>query len=59
MAVFAPIRSRSVDKKFYGDEADEPVFELTTAAERAIQWLEDLQARPFVGAESRLELIFR
>src|SRR5258708_24159908 len=46
-------------KKFYRDEADEPVFELTTGAERAIQWLEDLQARPFIGAESRLELIFR
>jgi uncharacterized membrane-anchored protein YhcB (DUF1043 family) len=46
-------------KKFYSNEADEPVFELTTAAERAMQWLEDLQARPFVGAESRLELIFR
>ncbi len=46
-------------KKFYSDEADEPVFELTTGAERAIQWLEDLQARPFVGAESRLELVFR
>lgn len=46
-------------KKLYSDEADEPVFELTTAAERAMQWLEDLQARPFVGAESRLELIFR
>ena len=46
-------------KKFYSDEAEEPVFELTTAAERAMQWLEDLQARPFVGAESRLELIFR
>lgn len=46
-------------KKFYSDEADEPVFELTTAAERAMQWLEDLQARPFVGAESRLELIVR
>lgn len=46
-------------KKLYSDEADEPVFELTAAAERAMQWLEDLQARPFVGAESRLELIFR
>jgi uncharacterized membrane-anchored protein YhcB (DUF1043 family) len=46
-------------KKLYSDEADEPVFELTIAAERAFQWLEDLQARPFVGAESRLELIFR
>lgn len=46
-------------KKLYSDEEEEPVFELTTAAERAMQWLEDLQARPFVGAESRLELIFR
>jgi hypothetical protein len=46
-------------KKFYSDEADEPVFELTTPAERAMRWLEDLQARPFVGAESRLELIFQ
>src|SRR5580704_10707400 len=46
-------------KNFYSDEADEPVFELTTPAERAMRWLEDLQARPFVGAESRLELIFQ
>jgi hypothetical protein len=46
-------------KKFYSNEVDEPVFELTTAAEHAMQWLEDLHARPFVGAESRLELIFR
>jgi hypothetical protein len=46
-------------KKLYSDEAEEPVFELTAAAERAMQWLEDLQDRPFVGAESRLELIFR
>ena len=46
-------------KKLYSDEAEEPVFELTTAAERAMQWLEDLQARPFIGAESRLELIIR
>ena len=46
-------------KKLYSEEAEEPVFELTAAAERAMQWLEDLQTRPFVGAESRLELIFR
>jgi uncharacterized membrane-anchored protein YhcB (DUF1043 family) len=46
-------------RKLYSDEAEEPVFELTTAAERAMQWLEDLQARPFIGAESRLELIVR
>jgi hypothetical protein len=36
-------------KKLYSDEADEPVFELTTAAERAMQWLEDLQARPLLA----------
>jgi len=46
-------------KKLFSEEAEEPVFELTKAAERAMRWLEDLQARPFVGAESRLELIFR
>jgi len=46
-------------RKLYSEEADEPVFELTAAAERAMRWLEDLQARPFVGAESRLELIVR
>ena len=46
-------------RKLFSEEADEPVFELTAAAERAMKWLEDLQARPFVGAESRLELIIR
>ncbi|MDB4913704.1 MAG: hypothetical protein JWM95_1348 [Gemmatimonadetes bacterium] len=46
-------------KKLFSDEADEPVFELTAATERALVWLEELQARPFVGAESRLELIVR
>jgi len=46
-------------RKLYSSESDEPVFELTTAAERALQWLDDLQARPFIAAESRLELIFR
>ena len=35
------------------------VFELTTAAERAMQWLEDLHSRPFISAESRFELIFQ
>ena len=46
-------------KKLYSDEVEEPVFELTTAAERAMQWLEDLHSRPFISAESRFELIFR
>jgi hypothetical protein len=46
-------------RKLYRDAADEPTFELTAASERALLWLEDLQARPFVAAESRLELIVR
>src|ERR1700728_1371205 len=46
-------------KKLYSDEVEEPVFELTTAAERAMQWLEDLHSRPFISAESRFELIFQ
>ena len=46
-------------RKLYSDAADEPTFELTAASERALLWLEDLQARPFVAAESRLELIVR
>lgn len=46
-------------KKLYSDQIEEPVFELTSGAERAMQWIEDLQAKPFVGAESRLELILR
>lgn len=46
-------------KKLYSDQVEEPVFELTSAAERAMEWIEDLQAKPFVSAESRLELILR
>ena len=33
---------------------DEPVYDLTAAAERAIEWLAGLGNRPFVGTESRL-----
>ena len=46
-------------KKLYSDQVEEPVFELTSGAERVMQWIEDLQAKPFVSAESRLELILR
>lgn len=46
-------------RKLFNQEADEPVFELTAAAERAMQWLEDLHERAFVSTESRLELIMR
>jgi Protein of unknown function (DUF3375) len=46
-------------RRLYSESEDEAVFELTAASERALLWLEDLQARPFVAAESRLELIVR
>lgn len=46
-------------RKLFRDDADEPVFELTATAERAMQWLDDLQERSFVATESRLEMIVR
>lgn len=46
-------------RKLFREDANEPVFELTSAAERAIQWLEDLHQRAFVSTESRLEMIVR
>ena len=39
-------------------DSDEPHFDLTPAAEQAIQWVSGLGQRQFVGAESRLKLIF-
>jgi hypothetical protein len=46
-------------RKLFREDANEPVFELTAAAERAMQWLEDMQQRTFVSTESRLEMIVR
>lgn len=37
----------------------EPAFELTSATEKALGWLESLRGTAFVGTESRLEGIFR
>lgn len=45
-------------RKFYRDDSDEPCFDLTPAAEKAISWLESLTARSFVGTESRLLTLF-
>ena len=41
-------------RKFYATGSDEPHFDLTPAAEKAIAWLESLTERSFVGTESRL-----
>lgn len=45
-------------RRYYPPGSDEPHFDLTPAAERAIQWLAGLEERRFVGAESRLKLVF-
>ena len=41
-------------KKLYSDQVEEPVFGADIGAERVMQWIEDLRAKPFVSAESRL-----
>ncbi len=45
-------------RRFYPPDSDEPHFDLTPATERAIQWLIGLEQQQFVGAESRLKVIF-
>ncbi|CAB3774127.1 DUF3375 domain-containing protein [Paraburkholderia humisilvae] len=45
-------------RKFYRQGSDEPQFDLTAAAEKAIAWLGTLTERSFVGTESRLLTLF-
>jgi hypothetical protein len=45
-------------RRFYPADSDEPHFDLTPGTEQALQWLRGLEQREFVGAESRLKLIF-
>lgn len=45
-------------RKYYETGSDEPVYELTSDAERALQWLEDLKKSSFIGTESRFLQIF-
>jgi hypothetical protein len=45
-------------RKYYPPGADEPHFDATPAVEKALSWLQSLQARSFVGTESRLSTMF-
>jgi Protein of unknown function (DUF3375) len=45
-------------RKFYRQGSDEPQFDLTPSAEKAIAWLGTLTERSFVGTESRLLTLF-
>ncbi|MEW8021148.1 MAG: DUF3375 domain-containing protein, partial [Candidatus Sedimenticola endophacoides] len=46
-------------RKYYLQQGDEPVYDLTPATEKAVEWLQELQVREFVGTESRLLTVFR
>lgn len=46
-------------RKVHAGGGLEPAFELTSATEKALAWLESLRGQAFVGTESRLEGIFR
>jgi hypothetical protein len=45
-------------RRYYPPDSDEPHYDLTPSAERAIHWLAGLEQRSFVGAESRMRLVF-
>src|ERR1700722_549918 len=45
-------------RKYYPDDTDEPHFDATPAVEKALQWVQSLREREFVGTESRLNVIF-
>jgi hypothetical protein len=45
-------------RKYYPANDDEPHYDLTPAAEKAIDWLVSLGQRQFVGTESRLMAVF-
>ncbi|MDQ6754596.1 MAG: DUF3375 domain-containing protein, partial [Actinomycetota bacterium] len=45
-------------RKYYAPEKDEPVYDLTAAAEDVVRWVESLRGRDFVATQSRLTSIF-
>src|SRR6202044_3616878 len=45
-------------RKYYPDGTDEPHYDATPAVEKALQWIESLREREFIGTESRLNVIF-
>lgn len=46
-------------RKVHAGGGLDPAYELTSATEKALAWLESLRGQAFVGTESRLEGIFR
>ncbi len=50
---------RSWLRKYYVPGQDEPVYDLTAAAEAVMRWVENLRGRDFVATQSRLTSIFQ
>ena len=46
-------------RKYYPQYGDEPECDLTPATEKAIDWIQSLEQREFVGTESRLFYLFQ
>lgn len=45
-------------RKFYPSGQDEPYFDITSQAQKAIEWLLSLKQQAFIGTESRLITVF-
>ncbi len=46
-------------RKYFPKGKDEAEFDLTPAAEQAVEWLRSLEQKQFVGTESRLQTVFQ
>ena len=46
-------------RKYYPRHGDDPEYDLTPASEKAIEWLNSLKQKQFIGTESRLLMVFR
>jgi hypothetical protein len=46
-------------RKYYPRLGDEAEYDITPAAEKAVEWLKSFEKKEFVGTESRLLLIFQ
>lgn len=46
-------------RKFYPADSDEVHYDLTSAAQKAIEWVESLKQQTFIGTESRLLMVFQ
>ncbi len=50
---------RGILRKYYPDRGDEPEYDLTPASAKAIDWVQGLKERQFIGTESRLRIIIK